>query len=202
MTGRSDDAVQWLAATRSGSKEALGQLLEASRCYLLLVAQKELDPDLRAKGGASDLVQQTFLEAQRDFAQFRGDSEDELLAWLRRLLLNNLANFTRHFRATGKRALDREVALEGGSSGHGLASGLAAGSSTPSGQAVMNEQAQALQRALEHLPDDYRLILLLRYQEGRSFEEIAGLMHRSANAVRKLCLRAIDRIQKELDASP
>src|ERR1700730_12825101 len=88
MPRSSHDAAQWLPAARSGSLEALGRVLEACRDYLLLVANKELDPKLQAKGGASDLVQQTFLEAQRDFARFRGDSEDELLAWMRHLLLD------------------------------------------------------------------------------------------------------------------
>src|SRR5437764_3357307 len=103
MPRSSQDAAQWLPAARCGSREALGRALDACRRYLLLVADKELDAELQAKGGASDLVQQTFLEAQRDFARFHGDSEAELLAWLRRLLLNNLADFRRLYRGTGKR---------------------------------------------------------------------------------------------------
>src|ERR687883_158141 len=97
------DVARGLAEARAGSREALGRVLEACRGYLLLVAERELAPDLRPKGGASDLVQQTFLEAQRDFARFRGDSEEELLAWLRRLLLHNVADFSRRFHGTGKR---------------------------------------------------------------------------------------------------
>ena len=89
------DAAQRLAAARAGSREALGQVLQACRGYLLLLAERELDPDLQTKGGASDLVQETFLEAQKDFANFQGNSEGELRAWLRQILLHNLANFTR-----------------------------------------------------------------------------------------------------------
>src|SRR5436190_23322173 len=109
MAHAAKEAAQWLPAARAGSTEALGQLLEACRGYLLLIAQQELDPNLRAKGGASDLVQETFLKAQRHFGRFQGDSEVELLAWLRRLLLNNLANFARQYRDTNKRRLGREV---------------------------------------------------------------------------------------------
>ena len=96
---------------RGGSDSALGQLLEAYRPYLLLVANRELPPDLRVKVGASDLVQETFLDAQRDFPRFRGSTERELLAWLRRILLTNLALVGRQFRDTEKRQLDREVPL-------------------------------------------------------------------------------------------
>ena len=101
-----------LAAARAGSHEALGQVLEACRGYLLLLARRELAPDLQAKGGASDLVQETFLEAQRDFASFRGDTEAELAGWLRQILLNNLATYSRHFRETAKRRLACEISLE------------------------------------------------------------------------------------------
>jgi RNA polymerase sigma-70 factor (ECF subfamily) len=193
------DVAQSLAAARAGAREVLGELLDLCRGYLLLVAQQELNADLRGKGGASDLVQETFLEAQRDFAQFQGTSETELLAWLRRLLLNNLANFSRRFRATGKRAIAREVGLEGAGSGPHLVDGLVAGNSTPSSLVTAQEQTEILRGALERLPDDYRQVILLRYHEERSFEDIAGLMQRSANAVRKLWLRAIDRLQKDME---
>src|SRR5262249_46357722 len=105
MAQSEDDAVRHLAAARAGSRADLGQALELGRKYLLLVAERELDADVQAKGGASDLVQETFLEAQRDFAQFRGTTEAELLAWLRQMLLHNIANFTRRYRGTGKRAV-------------------------------------------------------------------------------------------------
>src|SRR5215472_9511436 len=113
MADAAQGAGPLLEAARAGSREALGQALETCRNYLLLVAGRQLDPDLYAKGGASDLVQETFLEAQRDFARFQGNSEGELLAWLRQILLNNVANFARRYRDTAKRAVGREVAVPG-----------------------------------------------------------------------------------------
>jgi RNA polymerase sigma-70 factor (ECF subfamily) len=62
------------------------------------------------------------------------------------------------------------------------------------------EQAQALRRALERRPDDYRQVILLHYQEQRPFEEIAPLMHRSYEAVRSLWARAIRRLRQEMEA--
>ena len=104
------DAAHLLAAARGGSHEVLGQVLNACRGYLLLIAGQELDPRLRAKGGASDVVQQTFLDAQRAFDRFAGDSDEELRAWLRQVLRHNLADFTRRYRDTGKRGVKRAVA--------------------------------------------------------------------------------------------
>src|SRR5262245_63554352 len=79
MTASVDNLGPLLSAARSGSVDALGQMLEAHRAYLLHVANQELASDLQAKGGGSDLVQETFLEAHQDFARFQGSTEDELL---------------------------------------------------------------------------------------------------------------------------
>ena len=90
----SGDFARVLAAAREGSAEALGILWTQCRNYLLLVANERLDPALKPKVSPSDLVQDTFLEAQRDLAQFRGERPDELRAWLCRILINNVANAT------------------------------------------------------------------------------------------------------------
>ena len=191
-----------LTAARAGSREALGQALEACRNYLLLIAEGELAPELRAKGGASDLVQETFLEAQRDFAQFQGTTQAELLAWLRRALLNNLGNFTRHFCAAGKRAVAREVSLAGDGSSADAGGGLAAPLPSPSQEAMAREQAEGLRRALARLPDDYRQVLLLRYEGGHCFEEIGRQLGRSPEAARKLWARAVEHLQDEWEGDP
>jgi RNA polymerase sigma-70 factor (ECF subfamily) len=196
------DAAHHLPAARAGSREALGQILEACRGYLLHIADQGLAADLRAKGGASDLVQETFLEAQRDFARFHGNTEAELLAWLRCLLLNNAANFARRYRATGKRQVAREVPLAGSDSSGAVAAGPAAATPSPSMEAMAHEKAEAVARALERLPEDYRRVITLRNQERRDFEEIGRLMGRSTDAARRLWSRAIERLQQELEATP
>jgi RNA polymerase sigma-70 factor (ECF subfamily) len=202
MTEPVGDTVQTLAAARAGSREALGQALETYRRYLLLVAQRELDPDLRAKGGASDLVQQTFLDAHRDFACFRGNSEAELRSWLRRMLLDNLANFHRHYRQTAKRRIGHEVTLEPGSSSDATGGGPYAATPSPSSDAMAQEQAEALLAALGRLADDYRRVIALRQQEQLSFEEIGQQMQRSPDAARKLWARAIEQLKRDLRAPP
>jgi RNA polymerase sigma-70 factor (ECF subfamily) len=201
MADSGGDVLQLLAAARAGSPEALGQVLETFRAYLLLVADRELDPEVRVKGGASDLVQDTFLEAQRDFERFQGTSAEELRAWLRRVLLNNVANFTRQFRQRAKRDVGREVSLEAGGSSHERGVGLAADTLSPSDEALAQEQAQALARAMERLPEDYRQVLGLRHEEQLTFEQIGQKMQRTANAARMLWLRAVERLQKEMGVS-
>ena len=100
-----------IQGARSGDVEALGRMLESCRDYLRIVAERALDPDLAAKGGASDLVQETLLGAYRDIDAFRGRSRAELLAWLRKILRNShVADLRRHYRGHGQ-AADRPRAV-------------------------------------------------------------------------------------------
>jgi RNA polymerase sigma-70 factor (ECF subfamily) len=198
MPAPSDEGAHWLKAARE-SPDALGQALEACRGYLLLVAQRELGPQLNAKGGASDLVQETLLDAVRDFARFHGDSEGELLRWLRRLLLNNLADFTRQFRETSKRRIEREVRLQSTDSSVERIGELVTSLPSPSSQLRADEERDAIRNVVDKLPEAYRRVIVLRYQDERSFEEIARLLGVTANAARKLLLRAVERVQRELE---
>jgi RNA polymerase sigma-70 factor (ECF subfamily) len=189
---------QWLTAARDGSRDALGQALESCRLCLLRVAQQELNRDLLAKGGASDLVQETFLEAQQTFARFQGQSEEEMRSWLRRLLHHRAAKFGRRYRSTQKRRLARETSLGPSDSANPLDEVLHADTPSPSMQLMANEQAQQLRKALERLPEDYRRVITLRYVEQCSFEEIGQRLQRTANAARLLWLRAIERVKQEM----
>ncbi|HEY7424041.1 MAG TPA: sigma-70 family RNA polymerase sigma factor [Gemmataceae bacterium] len=196
MTATRINVDRCLSEARAGSREALGQALQAQCRYLLEIAREEIDQALQAKGGASDLVQETFLEASRDFPRFKGHSAPELRAWLRCLLLRHVAKHGRRFRKTYKRWVGCEVALEAFPGGRENVP--AVNLETPSMDAVDGEERRLLQRALERLPSDYRHVILMRYQEGRTFEEIGPLMGRSANAVRLLWLRAVERVKHEL----
>src|SRR5262249_3517953 len=150
--------------------------------------------DLQAKGGASDLVQETFLEAQCAFDRFHGNSEVELRAWLRQLLHHRAAKFRRRYRETQKRRLVRETPLS-------LANPPAHADDDrppPSAELMAREQAQRLRKALEGLPDDYRRAITLRYAEQQSFEEIGRRLQRTPNAARLLWLRAIEHVKHAL----
>jgi RNA polymerase sigma-70 factor (ECF subfamily) len=188
-----------VTAAQAGSSEALGQSLEPFRRYLLEVARQAVGPALRAKGGASDLVQETFLEAQQLFPRFEGKSEAQLRAWLRCLLLHKAAKLGRRYGSTAKRQLSREVSL--GDNGRAVhPSQIAAPVPTPSVAVVSDEMAQRLRAAIDRLPDDYRQVMTLRYTEGLSFNEVGRrLGGRSADAARMLWARAVERLKHELD---
>ena len=189
---------RWLQPARAGSSEALGRVLESCRQYLLLIANQELDPDLRAKLGPSDLVQESLLKAQRNFGQFHGTTEADILAWMRRILLNHLANVREHYRTTHKRAIDREVPLSGvqGRSGQDHP---AAEEPSPSKQAAAQERTEELERAMAQLPEHYREALRLRHQENCTFAEMGRRTGRSAESARKVWARAVEQLKQIMD---
>jgi RNA polymerase sigma-70 factor (ECF subfamily) len=127
-----------LIAARHGSEEALGQVLEMCRPYLLRIANDELASDLQAKMGASDLVQEAFLDAHRDFGGFHGATPAQWRAWLRAILQHKLANLTRRFRQTDKRQIDGELPLPTPST-DGQTPELIAPDSSPSARARAHE---------------------------------------------------------------
>jgi RNA polymerase sigma-70 factor (ECF subfamily) len=183
-------------AARQGSNSALGRLLEACRPFLLNVARGALDADLQAKGSGSDLVQETFLEAQQDFAQFTGTTEQELKAWLCRILLNNLANFTRRYRRTAKRAVKRELSLD--RDGTDLRPQLEQDGPSPSDEALRNEQRQALEQAVARLPAREREAIEYRHRDDCTFEELGRRLGCSTTVARELWLRAVKQLRQEL----
>src|SRR5260370_10077918 len=111
-TSDSQDPEQFLCLARAGSVPALGQLLELYRNYLSLLARLQIGRRLQGKVDASDLVQETFLRAHRDFAQFRGNTEEEFLSWLRQLLSARMSDLIRHYLGAKRRdvRLERELA--------------------------------------------------------------------------------------------
>lgn len=185
-----------LEQARAGDREALGGLLEEYREYLRLLARARVGRGLRTRLDPSDLVQETLLEAQRDFRQFLGRTDGELAVWLRRILARNLADQVKHHQSQ-RRDLAREQPLDPLiEQAH---EALAAGLSTPSAQAARREQAVVVASALAKLPPDYREVIVLRHLEGRSFEEIAAAMGRKSGAVRMLWMRALEKLGKTVE---
>src|SRR5579864_732387 len=97
-----------LREAKAGDAATLGRLLELYRRYLSLLARVQIGRRLQGKVDASDLVQETFLDAHKNFGGFRGGSEAEFVAWLRQILAANLADLLRRYLA----AQGRDVRLE------------------------------------------------------------------------------------------
>jgi RNA polymerase sigma-70 factor (ECF subfamily) len=198
--GDSSDSQRLLRRAQAGDNSALGKLLERYNGYLTLLARLQIDRRLRGKVDASDLVQETFLEAHRDFSQFRGTTPEEWAGWLRQILATNVANQVRRYLGTRARdvRLERRLAVELEASSQALDRGLAASQSTPSQQAARREQALLLAEALQQLPEGYREVIILRQLQGLSFPEVSRRMGRTLDSVKNLWARALARLSQLL----
>lgn len=194
------DPEQLLLRAKAGEGNALGQLLELHRAYLQVLARVQIGRRLQGKVDESDVVQEAFLGATRDFAQFRGASEKEFLGWLRQILANLLANLVRHYQGALRRdiRLERRLEIELDQSSHALDRGLQTPQSSPSQQAARREQSLILAEALRRLPDEWRDLLILRHLEGLSFPEVAARMGRSVDRLKKQWPRALASLRRIL----
>ncbi|MCA9190150.1 MAG: sigma-70 family RNA polymerase sigma factor [Planctomycetales bacterium] len=192
------DLTQMIALARTGSQDALGQLLEFYRSYLRLIASLQISEKLQAKVSPSDLIQATFLQAGKGFAEFQGHSEGELMAWLRKILASQLAMEVRRY-ATDRRniQLERQMHVEVDQSSV-LLNFLAARGTTPSQSVMRRERAVLLADALDKLPRDYRDIIVQRHLKGLSFADIAQLTNRSVDSVKSAWRRAILKLRESL----
>ena len=158
-----------------------------------------LDPQVRAKVDASDVVQQTLLEAHRDCDQFRGRAPGEQAAWLRQILARNMANVVRDLRRD-KRDVVREQGLRAAldESASRLEAWLAAEQSSPSQQVERQERAVRLADALAALPENQREAVVLRHWHDCPLAEIAERLGCTTAAVTGLLHRGLRNLRKQL----
>ena len=201
-----ETVLKLIESARAGETEQLGQLLQFYFNYLTVLASSQLDQRLRKRVSPSDLVQETMLAAHRDFHAFRGQSPQELVGWLRQILINVLHGaIAKHVKA-GKRDIRREVSMDQmlvsvDRSAANLAAILPGRMESPSSPMHAEERAAELATHLAELRPDYRDVIVLRNLRGMSFDEIAESMHRSSGAVRMLWLRAIDKFKDTYTAT-
>jgi len=181
---------------------AMDRLLESYRNYLRLLARTGIDKSLEAKADPSDLVQETLLKAHQHFGQFQGQTEAELVAWLRQILARNLASLVRRFRTVEARQVDRERSLHDvlTSSSRVFANLIAANGNSPSHSAQRRELSVVLADAMAELSPAHREVLLLRSLEERPWNEVARAMKRSEGAVRLLWTRALKQLRPLIEA--
>ena len=178
-----------LAAARNGAAVRIGELLETCRPYLLAIALAELPTELHGKLGASDIVQETLVRGMQGFGEFQGRSSEELARWLRKILLNHLANEVKRYR-TEKRQVDRERPAD---------SKLAdARQPSPSGAALSREEWDRLASAIARLPEEMQRVIHWRHRDNLSFAEIGERLGKSEDAAGKVWAKALERLQREL----
>jgi RNA polymerase sigma-70 factor (ECF subfamily) len=173
--------------------------LDTYRDYLLTLARIELGAQPRGVPEASDIVQQTLLQAHRNREQFRGHSQAELAAWLRQILSHQLVDA---IRSAGREKRDerrnRSLDQALNESSVRLGDWLAADQSSPSQSAHREERALRISAALAQLPAAQCEALILQHWHGWSLAQIGAHMDRSPVAVAGLLKRGLRQLRTVL----
>jgi RNA polymerase sigma-70 factor (ECF subfamily) len=138
-----------------------------------------------------DVAQDAFIKAYRALPNFRGDSA--FYTWLYRIAINTAKN---HLVAASRRPPKNDIdaqEAEQFEAGSGLKE-----YATPERLALRSELAGTIQDAMEELPEELRVAIVLRELEGLSYEEIASAMECPIGTVRSRIFRARDAIDKQI----
>jgi RNA polymerase sigma-70 factor, ECF subfamily len=193
----SADVSRLIDGARQAQPGAIDRLLEMYRNYLRLLAGIGIDVSLRGKADPSDLVQETVMKAYQHFDRFRGQTEGELVSWLRQILARNLLDLQRRYRIGAGRQVEREQSLEDmlDTSAHALGQLADRSGPSPSQSAQRRETSVLLADALAQLSDDHRQVLVLRTIRELDWQAVARTMGRSPGAVRQLWTRALKQLR-------
>jgi RNA polymerase sigma-70 factor (ECF subfamily) len=175
------------------------ELLESFRGYLLVLASSNLDPRLRAKIDAADIVQQTMLRAHVALPELRDKRPEVMAAWLRVILSSVLADTVKHYRRDRRDIhLERSIAAEVDQSAAGLEGWLQAEQTSPSMGAARNEELLRLTQALARLRDDMREVIVLKHLKNMTLQQVADQTNRTTASVASLLRRGLAELRKTL----
>ena len=194
-----DNSIEWtnlIRQAREGDDSALGLIVSRLRNYLLLVANAEMQPSIRSKFCGSDIIQQSMLEAHQAIGAFRGTTESELKAWLKKIVLSNLVDETRRYQKTRKRDTSREVPVDWHAQPLAQPNGQ-----TASWMVSKNEFDQQLFIAIHELPARQRHVIKARHRDAMPYSKIAVELNITEDAARKLWTRGVNSLKRTLSKS-
>lgn len=192
MPRKSSDRL--IAAARAGDADALGDLLEQHRIRFRIIARQKMDSLVQGRVDPSDVIQQTFLAAKRDFHTFNGTAEEQFVAWLNRILEHNISN-TLNFHL---RAYKRSVLREHDGERAGAIASVPDHQISPSQSVVQAELRANVLLLIDTLPSAEQQAVRLRYLEEASLDEIATTLDRSRQGVAGLLKRGLRRLREQM----
>jgi RNA polymerase sigma-70 factor (ECF subfamily) len=203
MTSSGDDETDNGSLGQSKTAVSFGKL-DYCRHYLRLLAATGLNQQLRAKLDPSDIVQQTMLQAYKAKNNFRGTTENELMAWVKQILTRNLIKAARDF-GRQKRDVAREQSIEATLQRSWLKVDqiLAESHSSPLDRMTRQEEQFLLCNAVSELPEFQRRAVELHHFLGMPISQVAKEMEKTPVAVSGLLKRGLrtlrERFKRKLE---
>src|SRR5687767_2354366 len=205
----SPQAASLLARAAGGDVDAWGALLARHQERLAGVVSFRLDPRLRGRVDAADVMQEAFIAATTRRAEFFGQSAQPLFLWLRWMVGNTLLELHRHHLGAQMRDAGREVSSGRRSEGAGddgtclaLVAQLTCGVTGPATAAGREDVKARLSEALGQMDATDREVLALRHFEQLTSSEAAQVLGIQERAAAKRYLRALERLREVLSDMP
>ena len=191
--GPHTDGAELVRRFRAGDEHAFRELLARHEDRIVARIGRRLPNRLQRKVSVADVLQESLIAAYDGRDGLGDDDENAFRAWLSTIAENKALDAIRRFDRAAKRDAGREVTR----SQRAATSAFAGGHASPSEIAVGAEAHAIAQRAMRHLPPDYREVLRLTRHEQLTLGEAAERIGRSREATKKLYARAMTRFRDE-----
>lgn len=187
-----------LSRARRGDASAIERLLGRHRAALRRMIELRLDPALRRRVDASDIVQDVLVDANRRLRAYLDEPAMPFHLWLHHMAKDRIIDAHRRHRQAARRSMDREQPLAGATdASHGRVGGpaLVDPALTPAADAAWRELQGRFAAAVEQLDDRDREIVLLRHFEQLSNADAAALLDLAPPAASMRYIRAMRRLR-------
>lgn len=187
-----------LDRARVGNAAAAEELLALCRGPVHRAVDLRLDPKLAAREDASDITQKVLIDAHRRLQEYLRDPKMPFTLWLRHIAQDRIIDAHRRHQGAGRRSIDREQhdgKLANDASSVQLVAQLIDPERTPGSAAIQQELRHRLQQILAQLDETDREIILMRYYEQMSNQDIAAALSLSEAAASMRHLRALRRLK-------
>ena len=198
MSTEPNNTQELLDRAREGDERAFQALFQRHRVRLHQVIALRMDRRLAARADASDILQETYLQAFKRLPKYLEQEDMPFFLWLRWIAREKVMALYRRHLGADKRAIDREIPLLPADSSAQFVSGVIGAGPTPSQQLAKGELADQLRAALRQLEPGERDLILWRHFEQLSIRETALLLHITEAAAGKRYIRALEHLRKLL----
>lgn len=176
--------------SQQGDMNAFEQLLLRYEKKVYTIAYKYMGNH----DDASDMAQEAFIKAYQSIGRFRGEAS--FSTWIGRITANQCLDELRRRKKVQITSLDDEVELEEGS----VKKEIADEADTPEEHTIKQETVQYVQSMIGQMREEYRIVLVMRELDGRSYEEIAQALSCSLGTVKSRISRARNYLKEQIAA--
>ncbi len=198
-----DSEFDEVRSAQEDGPEAFGALLEQHRERLKRLVDLRLDNRVRSRVDASDVVQETTIEAFERSNEYLADPAVPLFVWLRFLAMQKVQAFHRRHLGAQVRDVSREISLDRkylpAATSAALAARLVGQLTSASHAAIRDEMKLRLEQAPNQMEEEDRDVLSLRHFEQLSLKETAVVLGLGAKAAGPRYLRALSKLRKAMN---